>query len=787
MARLWHSGAELGHEHAEGLTLTGTTMTFDTGTKRSGARAFKFDTSAGVNLAFDFTGATARTYYACAHILFPAATGLPGTDADVMRMTTAADAWLTSLRVTAAGKVQVWSGVGTQVGSDSAATMVADTWYRLELVTRVNASSNDDTIEGYLDGVLIASTTIATIGTTAPGRLKFGWVLDPGTSEVIFFDDIALNDGVGSANNGLVGNQKVYALFPTADSARLVWTGGGGGTSGLFGGVDNIPPAGVNPTTAGDNQSIKQNASTIPNNYDATMTTYTAAGVISTDVVSAVMPVIEASSDSTTGSDTVTFSGVSNPVIAGVAGSCDANAAGYPSSWIRTQGTMAENPTVTNGTAPVMRVVKDVATTRKSTVCLMTMVVSVNPLYNIAVPVATASGAGLTPSIGLAPPLGTASGAGLAPTPQATAAVPVGAAAAVGKSVTLALTAPSGAATGAGLVPTAALATPVGAASGAGLTPTAALSAPKGAATGAGLAPIPQANAVIPKGAASGAGLTPALAALLTTADASGAGQTPSLGLGIATGAIAGAGLDPTPRVNILLPVGIATGLGLDVTLDVGDGTVTIDVPLATATGAGLVVTPTVAIPLSVAVGSGAGYAPGIDLLLAVATAEGLGYAPAPIIAIPLGVGAAMGAGLTPTPRVNIPLDLADILGVGYDVEISTEPQPLVIIVPVGIATGQGHAPLVLVVVPVDLATATGEGYALARLALLIPTGHGYGSGLVFFPLPGLALIGRIRDVLTGRSGSGALIGNPRRTIASRTTDADLIGSTRRTLIGRRP
>lgn len=383
MARLFHTGAELGHEHAEGLTLGGTSsFAFDTTTKRTGSRSFKFTTSATIYALFNFTGATAQTYYACAHVLFPAATGFPTgiSGADVLQFATAGSVALCSLAIQTGGTIKLWNSAVGQIGSDSAVTLTTDTWYRLELVVRVNTGTNDDVIEGYLDGAQIGATTTTNLGTTAPGLLRFGWVEDPGTSEVVFVDDVALNDSTGANNTGLVGDQKVYALFPTADSARVNWTAGGAGTTSLFAAVDNTPPVGVLPAAGvAATAQVQDAVSAAGSAYDATMTTYTAAGVGAGDTIRAISPVVELGSSSTTGTDTITHSVVSNPAIAGTVGSCDILSGTYPTSWNRSQGVMTEAPSVTLGTAPVMRVVKDIATTRINSCCQMAMLVSVTP------------------------------------------------------------------------------------------------------------------------------------------------------------------------------------------------------------------------------------------------------------------------------------------------------------------------------------------------------------------------------------------------------------------------
>jgi hypothetical protein len=377
MARLGHWGAELGHEHAEGLTLSGTTLTFDTGTKRTGTRSFKFDASAANVLSFSFTGVAGRGYYACGHFLLPAATGLPSAATTLLLLFTGS---LYAARITSGGKLQLVHNV-TQIGSDSSATIVADQWYRVELFHQVGAAGSDDSCELRLDGVTVASETNQTRTTTNAGGLSFGWPGDPGTSEVIFWDDLALNDSTGSVNNTWTGDQKIYALLPTADSADGNWTDGAGGTASIFEAVNNIPPTGVATASSGATNQAENANATVPSDYDATMTTYTAAGIGATDLVTAIFPVIEAGSSSTTGSDELLFSVVSNPAIAdpGSSNNCDIVAGTYPASWIRSQGTMSENPSVTKGTAPVMRIEKIVSTTRINTCCLMAMSVAILP------------------------------------------------------------------------------------------------------------------------------------------------------------------------------------------------------------------------------------------------------------------------------------------------------------------------------------------------------------------------------------------------------------------------
>jgi hypothetical protein len=371
MTRLFHSGAESQHYHAEGLSLVGTTLTADTGVKRTGTASFKFDASAANNVIYSFTGVAGRGYYLCAYIYIPTATGYPGSLASIMRLNPSS---LYSVQLNTSGQLRLVAGA-TLVGSVSAALDV-DTWYRVELFLNVGSGSGDDSAELRLNGDTVASESGATRGTAAPTGLAFGWMDDPGTSEVIYFDDVALNDDQGSVNNTWIGEHAVYCLLPASDNTDGNWTGGSGGAS-LFPAVNNTPPTGVaTGASSNDDTQIENASGTVSSTAVVNMQTYTAAGIGSDRDITALYTVIEAGSSSTTGSDTITHELATNPTVAANGtNSVDIVAGTYPTNWNRGQGTITENPSVTLGDAPRMAVTKTVSTTRIHTVCFMGIMV----------------------------------------------------------------------------------------------------------------------------------------------------------------------------------------------------------------------------------------------------------------------------------------------------------------------------------------------------------------------------------------------------------------------------
>jgi hypothetical protein len=382
MARLGQWGGELGDTTAEGVTTGGTAPSYDTAVKRTGTRSYKLAAgAAGTGYTqVAFTGAVDTTYYAVQHIFIPTG-GFSSTSAGIMGFYTGAGTALCRVDLSSAQKLGLLNSGFSLVGSLSATTLVVETWYRVELVCQVVGGANDDTLELYLDGTLVASSTTQSIGTTAPGQLRFGITNHTGTGMTMQWDDIALNDSTGSVNNTLVGNQKIYALFPASDNARGNWTAGGAGTTNLWEAVNNTPPVGILPAAGvGATVQIQNNINSANAHGDFNLTDYTTAGVGSGDTVTAVQTIVAVGNSSTTGTDAISTAMVSNPAIATTGEiSADIVSGTYPASWNRGVGTMTENPSVTLGTQPVMRITKVDGSTRFNACCLMVLVVGVSP------------------------------------------------------------------------------------------------------------------------------------------------------------------------------------------------------------------------------------------------------------------------------------------------------------------------------------------------------------------------------------------------------------------------
>jgi len=380
MARLFTCGAEIEvtTPSAVELQISQGTPSRDTSVFRSGLASFKCNSGASNSAEFlQLTGtqvgsgsdliAISQTTISRAYFNFGAA---PGSTVQVMTSGSGPTPTLTggqgiSACLTSTGKLQLFNNVtGAQIGSDSNATLVMDgtTWYRIEISITINAGSQINSCELRLDGVTVASATGLTISIS--GFMLFGWLLAPGANKSCWIDDVAVNDASGASQNSWPDSGKVVLLLPTADSAvGTSWTDSGGASTNLFDSINNTPPIGIADTIANAGHQIR-NAGSATSSYDATMTTYSAAGISSADTINVLVPLINVGAPVSTQAKTGSYGVASNPTITNIAFvkgvSSDfwrGSAAGtYQTGWGWEKGTVTYSPSVTVGTAPVARV-----------------------------------------------------------------------------------------------------------------------------------------------------------------------------------------------------------------------------------------------------------------------------------------------------------------------------------------------------------------------------------------------------------------------------------------------
>jgi hypothetical protein len=453
----------------------------------------------------------------------------------------------------------------TNFTGNRSAVLAANTWHLVEF--RARPLTGADEWELRVNGTVVVNSTAA----SGEGSLNFitiGLNAAPDTPGIsAYFDDFAVNNSAGTSENSWPDpDGKIIALKPISDNARVMWTGGAGGTTNLYDAVNNTPPIGHSTETNLTQIEHPGGSATSNDDYDANMESYTTGGIGASDTIKVVVPVCIHGEDVSTGTKILATQVVSNP--AGTlnnqfnAGD-DAGALGiYPSFWKPGSEDAVYAPTPTLGTSPVMRVRRLLATgTRVASVCGMYLMVEYVPAPS---------------GVSINVPLGQLALSGLVGLPTAQPAVPLGQIVFTGAVPALGqtLSVPLGQLVLSGLVPvpTAQPGVPLGQLTFAGLTPSGRVDAatPLGQIALSPLTPVPTAQAGVPLGQLVFTGFVPTISGQAVTIEVplgqlTFAGLVPSAALSLAVplGQLAFAGLAPNPTAQPGVPLGQMAFAGL--------------------------------------------------------------------------------------------------------------------------------------------------------------------------------------------------------------------------------
>lgn len=249
-------------------------------------------------------------------------------------------------------------------------------WILCKLYT--NWPAVNDT-EYIITDALVAPETLKYTGAhvgTIPNIFQIGCLTTPsaGTGTNFFADDIAINDGSGSFENGFPEDTaNVIYLPPQSDNARTGWTTGSGGTSNLYANLV-APPAGT--STDGVVITDVQNSAT--DNYDVNCTPVNSYTDVSGNFVPAgnairlMFACVRDGEHASTGTETGAISLQGNPTESGENTFTFGNDGGAHFTdaqsstnlfWTTHNGTVQYFPTVNRSSNTVVRVGKRTATT----------------------------------------------------------------------------------------------------------------------------------------------------------------------------------------------------------------------------------------------------------------------------------------------------------------------------------------------------------------------------------------------------------------------------------------
>lgn len=221
-ARVWSSGAELNSLTAdmEISSSSGTTPTVDSTTKRSGAYAYRANTSSNTATIYKSWASSAQSNKFWFRTYIRIATA-PGTEIGVIRIGTTTNNKV-GVRMNSDRSIELWNEEDSaQIGSASSA-LATNTWYRVEVYVNTTTLASTEA-ELRLDGVKTASTVDSgTINLTA-GIDRLTWGILTSTTSDLYFDDIAINDSTGRTDNW-PGEGKIVHLNPDANGATNSWS-----------------------------------------------------------------------------------------------------------------------------------------------------------------------------------------------------------------------------------------------------------------------------------------------------------------------------------------------------------------------------------------------------------------------------------------------------------------------------------------------------------------------------------------------------------------------------------
>jgi hypothetical protein len=156
----------------------------------------------------------------CYYRFYFRADTLPSSNNEEIAAILSSTAYKLTLRITSAGKLQVYNRSHSQMGSDGSTTLSTGTWYRIDIDCDTGASA---AYEVRINGVVEFSGT-GDLHTVVNDRIALGKVTNRNGNTVDFFyDDVAIDD------TGYPPVGAVAMLVPDGDGTYTTWTVGAGG------------------------------------------------------------------------------------------------------------------------------------------------------------------------------------------------------------------------------------------------------------------------------------------------------------------------------------------------------------------------------------------------------------------------------------------------------------------------------------------------------------------------------------------------------------------------------
>ncbi len=273
--RVYSSGFELQSITAdmEWTTINGS-PTIITGTKRSGEASMQVVTlGSGTREAvnFQFVSANANGPYFLRSYIY--ITTAPSAENTIIDFRNSSSTIIARITMDNSRQLQLRDEDGT-IGSVSSA-LSTTTWYRIELKVDASGGASADTVEAKLDGTVFGTSSTRDLST---GVYQFGLGgnlnAEAQTTGDWLFDDVALNQNVGTTQNGYPGAGKIVHLQPNGDGTNVAWTGTSVNGANEYQNMDEVIPNDITDYNGSTTINILQDADFEPTStYSISSTT----------------------------------------------------------------------------------------------------------------------------------------------------------------------------------------------------------------------------------------------------------------------------------------------------------------------------------------------------------------------------------------------------------------------------------------------------------------------------------------------------------------------------------
>ena len=211
--------------------------------------------------------------------------------------------------------VQWWDGTDVLTWYTSTQTWPKNQWVRVEMRVYIGSSVGQCQVEVKVNGTTILNqsgiTRMTSWATSGMEMQNLGvWYLGPNC----YLASIAENDNQGSSQNSWPGAGAIVLLRPKADSQLGSWTGGGGGTSNIYEGVNNVPPTGTTtPSNTNMIRSVDTSGDNSTDEYRATLQSPSDVGLTSGEGLVLLQSTVLHGEEAATGTKTGSVGFISGP------------------------------------------------------------------------------------------------------------------------------------------------------------------------------------------------------------------------------------------------------------------------------------------------------------------------------------------------------------------------------------------------------------------------------------------------------------------------------------------